>query len=186
MGEVRLNRRKTTEQFIAESKVIHNSFYDYSKTVYVTSKQKLIVICPVHGDFEVAPHHHTAGIKCRQCSPGSTFGIFSTENADAHKEEWESIKATLYFLEITDGEDVFYKVGVTTKEDIQKRLKEFPSILKLKVLLTDESNLYKLSYTEKSILSDFKSFKYKPKKSFRGKEECFSVNPLDYYYNYKF
>ena len=96
MENVRLSRRKTTPQFIQEATQVHNGFYNYDKSVYVTAKEKLTVTCPIHGDFEVAPHHHTAGIKCRQCSPGSTLGVFSVDNANAHKLEWQNIKATFF------------------------------------------------------------------------------------------
>ena len=30
---------------------LHNNTYDYSKSVYTKSKGKLIIICPIHGEF---------------------------------------------------------------------------------------------------------------------------------------
>lgn len=183
MKKERLSRRSNTEDFIKASSLIHNNFYSYEKTVYVKAKEKVIITCPVHGDFEVSPHHHKAGIKCRNCSPGSTFGILSKGNANAHKEDWLKIQASLYFLEIEYENNIFYKVGITTKSNIKDRLKEFPSSFNTKVIYKTEGNLFSLAFSEKNIIDDFKYFKYKPSISFRGKEECFSVNPLNYYYN---
>lgn len=39
--------------------------------------------------------------------------------------------------------------------------------------------------SETKIISDFRILQYLPKEDFSGKNECFSDNPLEYYYNYK-
>lgn len=44
-------KRKTTEQFVAEAKAIHGDKYDYSKTKYINSRDKVEIICPIHGSF---------------------------------------------------------------------------------------------------------------------------------------
>jgi hypothetical protein len=65
-----LNIKKTTEQFISESKAIHGeSTYDYSKTVYSGKASKLILTCKVHNtDFEVIPNNHiSAKSGCKLC-----------------------------------------------------------------------------------------------------------------------
>ena len=46
---------KTTEDFIVEARQVHGESYDYSKSIYVGSKTKLIVTCKKHGDFEQSP-----------------------------------------------------------------------------------------------------------------------------------
>jgi hypothetical protein len=46
------------ERVIANFIAIHGNNYDYSKVEYVNSKQKVIVTCVTHGDFEIAPDHH--------------------------------------------------------------------------------------------------------------------------------
>jgi hypothetical protein len=50
--------RLTTEQFIERSKKIHGDKYDYSKVEYISSFLKVVIICPVHGEFEQAPNNH--------------------------------------------------------------------------------------------------------------------------------
>lgn len=47
-----------TESYIQKAKLIHGKKYDYSKTSYVHNHQKLIIICPEHGDFEVRASNH--------------------------------------------------------------------------------------------------------------------------------
>lgn len=56
-----------TEQFITKSKEVHNNKFDYSKTVYVKSKEKVTITCPKHGDFNQVPNSHLKGIGCKQC-----------------------------------------------------------------------------------------------------------------------
>jgi len=60
-------RRKTQEEFIEEARTKHRDFYDYSKVSYVNSTTKVTLICPKHGDFEIAPGHHLRGVGCRKC-----------------------------------------------------------------------------------------------------------------------
>ena len=48
---------------------------NYDKVVYTNNKTNVIVSCPIHGDFDVAPQDHLYGMngcpKC-QCSKGET------------------------------------------------------------------------------------------------------------------
>ena len=60
--------RLTTEEFIASSKIQHGDKYDYSKSVYTTSKAKVTIICPKHGEFEQDAHAHSGGKGCKKCS----------------------------------------------------------------------------------------------------------------------
>ena len=45
--------RITTEEFIKRSKRNHGDIYDYSKTVYRTTKEPVTITCKIHGDFEM-------------------------------------------------------------------------------------------------------------------------------------
>lgn len=57
-----------TQTFIEEANIVHNNRYDYSKTVYVKTHTKVIIICPKHGDFEQFPLHHLKGHGCKECA----------------------------------------------------------------------------------------------------------------------
>ena len=61
-------RTKTKEQFVKESNEIHNNFYDYSKSIYINNQTKLIINCPIHGNFKMTPSHHTNYKRgCKEC-----------------------------------------------------------------------------------------------------------------------
>lgn len=61
------SEKKTTEQFISESRVVHGNKYDYSKVVYNGNKKKIEVICPQHGSFFMTPLYHLQGHGCLCC-----------------------------------------------------------------------------------------------------------------------
>ena len=63
-----MGKRLTQEEFIEKCKIKHNDKYDYSKTVFTYMLEKIIIICPIHGEFEqVAAAHVTTGKGCAKC-----------------------------------------------------------------------------------------------------------------------
>jgi len=60
-------RRSTKEEFITKAKIVHNDFYDYSKTVYSTSSNKVVIVCPIHGNFIQTASEHLVGKGCAKC-----------------------------------------------------------------------------------------------------------------------
>ena len=61
------NQNLNTEEFIRHAKEVHGDKYDYSKTVYVNKRTKVIITCPKHGDFETTPLTHLKGSNCKKC-----------------------------------------------------------------------------------------------------------------------
>src|SRR5271166_634539 len=63
------NRKLTTAEFIRRAKEVHGNKYDYSKSVYVNTNTKLIIICRQHGKYLQSPHHHVnRKCGCKKCS----------------------------------------------------------------------------------------------------------------------
>ena len=59
---------KTTEDFIIDAKKIHGDKYDYSLVDYKNCKERIKIICSIHGDFEQTPDGHLTGRGCFKCS----------------------------------------------------------------------------------------------------------------------
>lgn len=57
----------TTESFIQKAKNVHGDKYDYSKVNYVNNREKVIIICPIHGEFKQKPLDHIHGCGCPEC-----------------------------------------------------------------------------------------------------------------------
>ena len=64
----------TKEEFIIRAREVHGDKYDYSKVDYQGMLNKVIITCPIHGDFEQTPSNHTHVLKydCYKCSSGSS------------------------------------------------------------------------------------------------------------------
>ena len=59
----------TTEEFIERAKIVHGNKYTYEKTVYINNRTKIIITCPVHGDFEIIPDNFIRRKDgCKKCS----------------------------------------------------------------------------------------------------------------------
>jgi len=58
---------KTNEDFIKEATILHNGRYNYSKTNYINAFEKVIITCPIHGDFTQKPNGHLSGRGCPVC-----------------------------------------------------------------------------------------------------------------------
>lgn len=61
------NAQEAREGFIEKARAVHGDLYNYSKTVYVRSGDKVIVTCAKHGDFEQIPYNHLGGHGCPSC-----------------------------------------------------------------------------------------------------------------------
>jgi hypothetical protein len=64
---LKLAVRKTTKTFISEAQKVHDFKYGYDKTEYVKSQIKVIITCPIHGDFTQTPLSHIQGYGCTHC-----------------------------------------------------------------------------------------------------------------------
>jgi len=63
-----MNLLKTTPKFIEQSNLVHNFKYNYSKSEYLGCFIPIIIICPVHGEFQQRPSDHLSGKSCWKCN----------------------------------------------------------------------------------------------------------------------
>ena len=84
----------TTVEFITQSKLVHGDKYDYSLVQYKNTHTKVIIICPIHGNFSQVPMDHKKGCGCDKCS--GTF-VHTQETIvqkfkDVHKDLYDYSK----------------------------------------------------------------------------------------------
>ena len=53
-----LAKRKSGDDFLKMAQKIHGSVYDYSTTKYVSAREKVEIVCIIHGGFWVTPDNH--------------------------------------------------------------------------------------------------------------------------------
>lgn len=65
--------RITTEKFIERARIVHSSFYSYDKVGEIkNTRDKVIITCPIHGDFTQEVMDHLRGHKCPKCAKEKT------------------------------------------------------------------------------------------------------------------
>lgn len=63
---------KNKQDFLEKAQIIHKYKYSYDKVEYTKQQNKVIITCPVHGDFEQTPNSHLNGRGCPWCA-GNNF-----------------------------------------------------------------------------------------------------------------
>ncbi|MBP3707958.1 MAG: hypothetical protein J6J36_05055 [Clostridia bacterium] len=163
-----------TDMFIKKSKYIHNNKYDYSKTEYINSQNKVCIICPEHGEFWQTPSEHLNGAGCPKCkgthfekiimSELETYGI----KYEFQKTfEWLKYKNFLYLdfylpekqcaIEF-QGEQHFKIVnfGNKTEKEMLNELKRIQKRDARKLCLCEQNGIkiHYINYTEKDNIKE--------------------------------
>lgn len=68
---------KNTDWFLKQAKIVHGDRYDYSKSNYKGSFEKIEIICPVHGSFWQTSASHLSGCGCPKCKNKSQYELFT-------------------------------------------------------------------------------------------------------------
>ena len=66
------NKKYSIDDFINKSNIAHNFKYDYSETTYNSIKDKVKIICPIHGEFHQIAGNHLYGNGCPKCNNNGT------------------------------------------------------------------------------------------------------------------
>ena len=100
-----ISKTYTNDEFIEKAKMIHGDTYDYSKVDYINNKEKVIVICPIHGEFVIEPNAHLQGRGCSICGnvkKGRKINLFKKEIIEYFKK----YKQNKIFNYNIDGENI--------------------------------------------------------------------------------
>lgn len=103
----------TIEEFIDRAVLVHGDKYDYSDTIYINSKDKLSIVCPIHGPFLQVPSSHWGGNGCPHCIGNirKTKELFVKQSINVHGNkynyddvEYKNIKEKVKIFCIKHGE----------------------------------------------------------------------------------
>lgn len=73
-----MKKKDSLSDFVSKAILVHGNKYNYSKVEYISSKTKVCIICPIHGDFWQTPNNHLNGCGCTICRtkrPQKVFNI---------------------------------------------------------------------------------------------------------------
>lgn len=62
-----MSRKRTTEDFVILSTLVHGYRYDYSNSEYTGALNKVTIICENHGEFQQVATNHIRGFGCQKC-----------------------------------------------------------------------------------------------------------------------
>lgn len=160
---------KNTEDFIIKSKTIHKSMYEYNKATYTQSKNKVVIVCKIHGDFLQTPSLHLLGHGCPSCGREAKLGRSGFINKAKERV------CAFYTIRCFNKEEEFYKIGITMRS-INERYKNtttMPYSYEIISEINGEAGfIWDLELENKQKL---KEFHYTPVISFAGSStECFT------------
>ena len=108
-------RRKGAAEFIRQAIAKHGSIMDYSKVNYTTTKTKVIITCPVHGDFKQQPMVHLASkYPCIKCA-STDGGLLRRNSTTSFIAKARKVHSDLYDYRNTVVKTTNDKVIITCK-----------------------------------------------------------------------
>lgn len=89
-----MSKKLTTKEYVAKCKLVHGDTYDYSAVNYITSKDKVTIICKKHGPFNQWASDHRRGFGCSECSQkaNGTTEKFIKKAKEVHGEFYDYSK----------------------------------------------------------------------------------------------
>lgn len=181
-----MRSNKTQEEVINEFRRVHGDFYNYDKVVYIGTNKKVIITCPIHGDFPQAPARHKRGSGCSGCGREDTSKYQQLNPAGWSHTNWQKSAENsinfdsfkVYIIRCWNEEEEFYKIGKTYKT-VEKRFDNKNKMPYNYETVLEETfeNAKEASIREDDLKAKNRENKYLPSINFNGKQECFSKNP---------
>lgn len=169
---------RTQKDFIKQAKKAHGDRYSYGKTKYTASGESVVITCSLHGDFEQIAQSHISGHGCQKCSFQLTghsrtgFKVLCDKNNGGN--------GILYAIKCFSGDEVFYKVGITSRS-IKKRFNSITDIpYGYEVLYSVSGASGYIFDLERKLHSLLVNYLHQPLIPFAGQTECFTaIKPIE-------
>lgn len=163
------------EDFIKRASKKHCNKYNYSLVKYKSIRDKIKIICPIHGEFEqiLSDHLYNAS-GCPKCVIKRGY----TKTAWIRYCALKNVLPIVYIIKAFDEKEHFIKIGISSNS-LHKRFlgkKRFP--YSYEVLKEIKGSPDFVFDKEKELHKLCKKYKYKPLKSFGGETECFTLECL--------
>lgn len=107
---------KKTDVAISDFRKIHGDKYDYSKTFYNKTNEKITIICPEHGEFEQLPLDHLRGQGCPTCGSISMWDKRGRMTTESWKEKAINIHGDKYDYSESEYTGAHDKIKIICKK----------------------------------------------------------------------
>lgn len=172
-----LSKRITFDEFEQRSKDIHHSKYAYKKTKLEGNNTFVEMTCPIHGEFKQKIAKHLAGQGCPKC--GESCRGWTRTSFQDFCDKHNNGQGFLYILKCQSNDEIFYKVGITSKKITRrfegKKMMPYEYEL-LNMVKSQGCDIYDL---ETELHQALNEYRYEPKITFKGYTECFTtIEPI--------
>lgn len=107
------SKRNTQASFVKKARAVHGDKYDYSKVVFTRNKDKVIIICPKHGEFFQEANSHLQGFGCPECNNEQRSARYKPETME---KSHATIKARYGVDNAMELDSVKQKVADTVQQ----------------------------------------------------------------------
>ena len=175
-------RMKTTKEFIRDAREVHGDKFGYDNVEYRGWNEKVIITCPIHGDFPMTPNNHMAGKGCPICARKRRVEILKkhtelqTKTTEEFIKEAREIHGEKYNYENVKYVNSYTPVFITCPIHGGFSQKPDHHLRGCGCYKCNQSHLE----TETRILLEENNIEYEPQKTFpwlKNKREM----PLDFY-----
>lgn len=104
-------KKLTTQKFIEKAKQVHGDKYDYTSSIYTNARTKIVINCPLHGEFHQNSQTHLQGAGCMRCGKLSRSEILVGAARSDFEEKAREVHGNYY-----DYSQVLY---VNTKSKVK-------------------------------------------------------------------
>lgn len=112
MGEkLSLLKRSNNNEFISNANIIHNNKYVYTSVEYINNWTKVLIKCPIHGEFWQTPHNHLQGAGCPECKK-LLISNANKYSLDEFIEKANVVHNNKYIYSETEYKDIYTPIKI--------------------------------------------------------------------------
>lgn len=171
-------RRRPVSEFLSKAHEKYGDKFDYSKVNYISVNHKVLIICPIHGEFMISPRNHIRSKKgCSKCGregiQHNSWTYSDWEKCGRKSKNFDSFK--VYILKCFNENETFYKIGKTYTTVVLRYKKRSHMPYIYEIIKEYIGSARQISELENFIHNTHKEFRYVPKIKFEGMTECYNI-----------
>lgn len=157
---------------------------DYTHINYTSVKDNLQLRCKIHNyGYKQRSTHHILGTQgCPYCMKQTVK--YDEYNFEKHKDFFKNKQGILYVIKLSNNNEEFFKIGITSPHRLEYRMNQFRKIYNVYIEYIQKGFIKDIYLLEQKFLREFNKFKYKPLMKFTGYTECLTLNPVIEYYQW--
>lgn len=170
-----VSKTLSQESFIEKATGVHGTEYDYSNTIYINVKQKVKIVCDIHGMFEQTPNNHIyKNSGCPKCAAIKKTGMYNAHNISTVNISNDTM-GIIYLAMFTSPSEQFIKIGITTRGSIRYRYGCNHKGYQVSKVVERTLPILEANKIEQQAIKKFGTTSYIPHTKFGGYTECFTT-----------